>query len=618
MNGKPVASRRKILTANPPNRSGSAQRSVTHPALVFAAIFSFIFLLHLPLLQLPYFWDEAGYYVPAARDLLLTGSLIPHTTVSNAHPPLVMAWLALWWKVVGFAPLVTRSAMLVVAAFSLLGVFRLAERVANTQVAIASTLCTALYPVFFAQSSLAHVDLAAAGFIFWALAAYVEGEVVATACWFALAALAKETAIIAPLALAGWECIGLLAGSRWNLWSLHAATMTGRETSGDRGTISDRGTSDRETIADREIVADRETMGDHETVLDRGRAALQGRVSGSGPFRALAPVASLLLAALPLAIWYLYHYRRTGYVFGNPEFFRYNVAATLSPLRFLLALAMRLWQAVAYLHLWALTLTALVAMQVWRGRPRPRAAGTQAEAFPGRPRITIPIQMIFYVVIATYVVAMALIGGAVLARYMLPAVPLVIILCVSTLWRRLSFWREAIACVALAFIAALFWNPHYGFSPEDNLAYRDYILLHEDGEHFLEARYPMAHVLTAWPASDEITRPWLGYITRPMQVVRIENFSLDEVLSAAEARSNYEVALVFSTKYEPGPAPWDHWRKWTEWKSRFFDFHRDVPPAAAAQILGGHIVFSERRFGQWIAVIEIEPNEMQNAELRQK
>ena len=49
--------------------------------------------------------------------------------------------------------------------------------------------------------------------------------------------------------------------------------------------------------------------------------------------------------------------------------------------------------------------------------------------------------MIFYVVILAYVMAMALIGGAVLARYMLPAVPLVIIVCVSTLWRRLSYWR---------------------------------------------------------------------------------------------------------------------------------------------------------------------------------
>src|ERR1700753_3812568 len=131
-----------------------------HPALAFAVIFIGIFLLHIPLLQLPYFWDEAGYYVPAARDVLLTGSLIPHTTVSNAHPPLVMAWIALWWKSVGYAPMVTRSAMVMSAAFSLLGVFRLAQRVGNTQVAIASTLCTALYPVFFAQSSLAQVDLA--------------------------------------------------------------------------------------------------------------------------------------------------------------------------------------------------------------------------------------------------------------------------------------------------------------------------------------------------------------------------------------------------------------------------------------------------------------------------
>ncbi len=171
----------------------------------------FVFLLHLPLLRLPYFWDEAGYYVPAARDILLTGSLIPHSTLSNAHPPLVMAWLALWWKVVGYTPVVTRTAMLFLAAFSLVGVFRLAEVVANLRVAIAATLCTAVYPVFFAQSSLAQVDLAAAGLIFWGLSAYIEERKLATILWFSLAALAKETAILAPLALAAWELVGFLA-----------------------------------------------------------------------------------------------------------------------------------------------------------------------------------------------------------------------------------------------------------------------------------------------------------------------------------------------------------------------------------------------------------------------
>src|SRR5579872_6625353 len=197
-----------------------------HPALFFAATFVVIFLLHTPLLGLPYFWDEAGYYVPAARDLLLSGTLIPHTTVSNAHPPLVLAWIALWWKCVGYAPLVTRSAMLVVAAFALLGVFRLAERVANMQVAIASTVCTALYPVFFVQSSLAQVDLAAAGLTFWGLCAYLEDRPVAVAIWFSLAVLAKETAILAPAGLACWEGVRVVAPQRFvpQSWKNFVAT----------------------------------------------------------------------------------------------------------------------------------------------------------------------------------------------------------------------------------------------------------------------------------------------------------------------------------------------------------------------------------------------------------
>jgi hypothetical protein len=544
--------------------------------VLFAVILVTILLLHLPLLRLPYFWDEAGYYVPAARDILLTGSFIPHSTVSNAHPPLVMAWVALWWKVVGYAPVVTRTAMLVLAAFSLVGVFRLAERAANAQVAIAATLCTAVYPVFFAQSSLAHVDLAAAGLIFWGLAAYLEGEAVATVVWFSLAALAKETAILAPLVLAGWEMVGLVAwGSSWRgLWVGGENIPQGlKPTSREAG--------------------------------DRSAEAL--RHPKSSAWR----IVSLLVPALPLALWYGYHYARMGYVFGNPEFFRYNVAATLSPTRFVLALAMRLWQVGGYLHLWILTLAMLLAMGMLPARK---------DANGERPRIGIPVQMIFYVVILTYVVAMALIGGAVLARYMLPAVPLVIIVSVSTLWRRVGFWQAVVAFVVVAFVGALFWNPPYGFSPEDNLAYRDYVVLHEDGERFLEARYPMARVLTAWPASDELTRPWLGYVTRPLKVVRIEDFSLDEVLSAAEFRAGadqrYGVALIFSTKYEPGPARWDHWRRWTDLKTRFFGFHRDLPPAAAAGILGGRVVFSEQRQGQWIAVIEMGRGEMQNAEVR--
>jgi len=118
---------------------------------LFALLAAVLIAVHAPLLRLPYFWDEAGYYIPAARDLA-AGSLIPHSTPSNAHPPLVLAWIALNWKVFGYGPLVTRVAMLLLAAFSLLGFFRLARTVSNATVARAATLLAAVYPVFFAQS----------------------------------------------------------------------------------------------------------------------------------------------------------------------------------------------------------------------------------------------------------------------------------------------------------------------------------------------------------------------------------------------------------------------------------------------------------------------------------
>src|SRR6185437_17170958 len=116
---------------------------------------------------------------------------------------------------------------------------------------------------------------------------------------------------------------------------------------------------------------------------------------------------------------------------------------------------------------------------------------------------------------------------------------------------RLKPWKIALGVVAFAFVLGILVNPPYGFSPEDNLAYADYVRLHQRAEALIEAKYPGARVLTAWPASDELSRPYLGYVKKPVQVVRIEDFTAEQLLSAADARDQYDVALVFSTKYQP-------------------------------------------------------------------
>ena len=178
---------------------------------------------------------------------------------------------------------------------------------------------------------------------------------------------------------------------------------------------------------------------------------------------------------------------------------------------------------------------------------------------------------------------MAMVGGAELARYMLPVVPLVILVCVSTLWRRVRLWRGVVAIVALMFVAGWFTNPPYGFAPEDNLAYVDYIRLHQRAEEFLEARYPMARVLTAWPASDELTRPYLGYVTRPMRVVRIEHFALEQLMSAADARSNDVAPSLKSRSCFPPKTSLlilccSIGSCGRNGRPRFFDYHHDLPP----------------------------------------
>src|SRR5262249_40356010 len=135
--------------------------------------------------------------------------------------------------------------------------------------------------------------------------------------------------------------------------------------------------------------------------------------------KARRPALLLLLSTLPLALWFLYHQQRTGYIFGNPEFVRYNVSATLDPLRILLAGLRRLWHLTGYMNLWVLTGAMLFAMR------RPALRDSDEE----RPRIAWETQAVFAVVILAYGAMLSVLGGAVLARYLLPVVPLVILVC---------------------------------------------------------------------------------------------------------------------------------------------------------------------------------------------
>jgi 4-amino-4-deoxy-L-arabinose transferase-like glycosyltransferase len=503
--------------------------------LIFPLLFVAVYLSHLTLLRLPYYWDEAGYYIPAAYDFFRTGDVIPSSTLANAHPPLPSLYLALWWKS-GFTPTVTRTAMCLITAIALLAVYRLGILLNGRQrVAATATLLTAIYPVWFAQSTLAHADMFAAAATLWGLVFVFASQRHPRALWaavacFAVAAWCKETAIVTPLAIALWEVFLFL-----------------RNNAGNPGRRS------------------------------HARMGL-----------------AMLTPPITLVAWYAYYRHRTGFIFGNPEFLRYNATSTLSPLRILLALAHRILQLTAHMNMFVPVLCMLGAMLLLPLRERSGAL---------RPRIPPPDQAILYAVMMANILFFSVLGGALLTRYLLPLYPLVLLVCVSTFYRRVPYWWGLVLLSAAAFVIGLFVNPPYKFAPEDNLNYADVVRLHQQAIHQIVTRFPGSTILTAWPATDELTKPELGYVKKPLPVVSVANFSLPEIQKAAAATQDFSVGFAFSTKYDPPHLMMNLGSRNEALDARFFDFHRDLAPAAIAHLLDGRIVWREDRQGEWAAVL---------------
>jgi hypothetical protein len=498
--------------------------------MIFPVIFMALYASHLTLLRVPYYWDEAGYYIPAAWDFFRTGSLIPKTTLSNAHPPLPSIYLALWWKTCGYFPEVTREAVLMVASLGLLAVWRLAMRLVGVgSVAFWTVLLTGLYPIWFAQSSLAQADIFAAACSLWGLVYALPSRSRvswAAALWFAAAVLCKETAVVIPLTLAA---VNVAEGFR---------------------------------------------------------------LSGTARGKLWREAAWFSSCVLPLAAWYAYHYAKTGFLFGNPEYLRYNAEATLTPVRMLAAFGHRILHLTAHMNLFVPVGMAFAALLL-----SPRADGE------GHDRATLApaVQMRIFFLLLANAVLFSVLGGALLTRYLLPMYPLVLLVVVTTFYRRVPYWHGLALISAAAFFVGLFINPPYGFAPEDNLAYARVVRMHESAITELAKLYPGATVLSAWPATDELTHPELGYVKHPWDVFAIDDFSAAQIARAAQEPQAYSAALVFSTKYDPD-SPLER-LSGEALDERYFGLHHDLPPEVIAHQLGGDLVWKRDDDGMWIALI---------------
>jgi 4-amino-4-deoxy-L-arabinose transferase-like glycosyltransferase len=534
----------------------SAPKALTALFTIFVALL----LLHAPLLRLPYFWDEAGYYIPAALDFYRAWMLIPKTTLPVGHPPLVMIYLGLAWRLLGYSAWAARGAMTLIAAATVATLYRLGRRVASPEVAAWSALLLALSPLFFAQSTLVHLDLAATLFTTLVVLFLIGDQSWLFALAASLAVLSKETAVVLlPVAwLYAWR---------------------------------------------------------------RGR--------GSAAARRASPASWAALAAplVPLAAWALHYHHVTGYWTGNRGYLSYNLYSTLSPARVFWSLLRRSYELFIGGFNWLLTAGAAVGFG-WERRgtghgtrdtgetqkPKETRDGQLGTRDSGETRVACRVSRVpcsvsrapgFIFLTASlmtvYLLLLSLVGGAILPRYLLPVLPLFYLVAVHLVTRLPHFPARLILAVAAACFAwAWFINPPYPFPFEDNLAYADFVRLHEQSARFLETQPGQPRILTAWPATDELSKPFLGYVARPLRVTPVQGFAPQELASVPP--ESFDLVYLYSRKWEP-PGNWvTRFPGWLRVQGRYFDYQ----PQVATQVLVARyhlrLLAEMEQRGQWVRI----------------
>lgn len=485
-------------------------------------IYLILLVLHFPLLRLPYFWDEAGYYVPAALDFYRHGFLIPHDTLPTGHTPLVSVYLSAAWSAFGFSPLVSRSAMILVSAVTVFATYLLGRRVAGRETGIWAAVLLALMPLFFAQSSLAFLDLTAALFTTLAIIVVLDGRWGLFALMASLAVLSKETSIVVLLPV----------------WAFMAFRRKER----------------------------------------RRSAWLTSAV----------PLA-------PLIAWALFYHSRTGFWTGNASYLQYNLYAALTPLHILRSLIARLAELLFQGFNWVLVLGAIAGLR-WAARHR-GAAGPRPSEAEG-DRLFGDFRFLAVGTVLVYVIMLSVVGGAILPRYMLPAFPVFFVLLLVLIGRlppRVA--RTLYVAAAACFIAAWFINPPYPFPFEDNLAYSDFIRLHQRAAKYLESLPGNPAILTAWPATDELEQPFLGYVTRALNVRSVDDFTAN----AFVAPPNFDLLYLYSRKWDPRRNVLNTW-PFPALCARFYSYTPPVSTSAVAARFHLSLVreYSER--GQWVRI----------------
>jgi hypothetical protein len=145
-------------------------------------------------------------------------------------------------------------------------------------------------------------------------------------------------------------------------------------------------------------------------------------------------------------------------------------------------------------------------------------------------------------------------GGAVLERYVLPALPVVYIAFATSLRALLPRTRQiALAALVACLIAANLVNPPYPFPFENNLAFVSFVRLEESAANAVELHGSVlpggGSAATAFPLAAALRDPDFGFVRIPRKVIEIAGFTQPEIEKLKDRMP--DMLVVYQRTWDP-------------------------------------------------------------------
>ncbi len=182
--------------------------------LVFTGLLLLFVGFKLPVLRIPYFWDELNVYATGSLYMhdhgigILPAQLDPE--YSRGHPLLAYTYTALFYKLFGDSVAVGHFSALVMAAAVLWMLFRTGKRVFGTGAALGGMAVLCCQPIFFSMAGVIYPEMLLALVVVWGIYALAAGRWGQFALAGSLAVLTKEPGLILPAAAGVYWLVDLI------------------------------------------------------------------------------------------------------------------------------------------------------------------------------------------------------------------------------------------------------------------------------------------------------------------------------------------------------------------------------------------------------------------------